>query len=142
MIANEFTVGTQRFMLCPRCQRQFKTCPKCEKSTATRAQETDGIIALFREHLNWQKQKFRDLNSTRSKLMHGNKAVSEEFRQELIKGNGDLRTALLTGYEVLLGFTPGTHPHVLRLLFYSDPSPQLRISFNKAPDDEKGEEGC
>ncbi len=71
MIANDFTVGKQRFMLCPRCQRQFKTCPKCEKSTATRAQETDGIIALFREHLNWQKQKFRDLNSNLDLLRYG-----------------------------------------------------------------------
>ena len=85
--------------------------------------------------------KFKDLNRIRSKLMHGNKPISEEFRQELIAGNGDLRHALVTGYEVLLGFTIGTHPHALRLFFYSDPSPQLRLSFDATPEDETEEEG-
>jgi len=95
---------------------------------------------MFNKHLNWPKEKFRDLNGTRSKLMHGNKPISEEFRRELIEGDADLRKALVTGYEALLGFKIGTHPHALRLFFYSDPSPQLSISFDTAPEEEKGEE--
>jgi hypothetical protein len=137
MIAAEFTEGKQRFMFCHICRTQFETCPNCGKSTATKAQVSDGIINMFDKHLSWPTEKFRDLNSTRSKLMHGNKAISEEFRQELIEGNADLRGALVTGYEVLLGFTVGSHPHALRLFFYSDPSPQLRVSFDIPPEEEE-----
>lgn len=136
MIATEFTVGKQRFMFCHVCDTQFATCPNCGKSTATKAQVSDGIVDMFKKHLGWSKRKFRDLNATRSKLMHGNKAVSEEFRKELIEGNGALRHALTTGYEVLLGFTVGSHPHATRLFFYSDPSPQLRTSFDPSPEEE------
>lgn len=134
MIATEFTEGKKRFMFCHICQTQFETCPNCEKSTETKAQASDGIVNMFDKHLSWPKRKFRDLNGIRSKLMHGNKAISEEFRQELVQGNGDLRQALVTGYEVLLGFTIGTHPQALRLYFYSDPSPQLRLTFDTSPD--------
>jgi Apea-like HEPN len=140
MIAAEFTEGKQKFMFCHICQTQFKTCPNCGKSTATKALVSDGITNMFDKHLNWRKKKFSGLYGTRSKLMHGNKPISEEFRQELIKGNADFRKALVTGYEALLGFTLGTHPHALRLFFYSDPSPQLRLSFDTAPEEEQGEE--
>ena len=136
MIATEFTEGKQRFMFCHVCQTQFETCPSCEQSTATKAQVSDGIVTMFDKHLSWPKRKFRDLNGTRSKLMHGNKPISAQFRQELVEGNGDLRHALVTGYEVLLGFTIGTHPHALRLFFYSDPSPQLHTSFDLPPEEE------
>ncbi len=135
MIATEFTEGKQRFMFCHMCNTQFETCPNCGKSTATKAQVSDGIVNIFKKHLNWPKRRFRDLNGTRSKLMHGNKAVSEEFRKELIKGNGELRHALVAGYEVLLGFTIGSHPEATRLFFYSDPSPQLRTFFNLSPEE-------
>jgi hypothetical protein len=141
MIAAEFAQGKQRFMSCHICRKQFEICPNCGKSTATKAQASDGIITMFEKHLSWPMGKFKDLNRIRSKLMHGNKPISEEFRQELIAGNGDLRHALVTGYEVLLGFTIATHPHALRLFFYSDPSPKLRLSFDATPEDETEEEG-
>ena len=139
MIATRFTEGKHRFMFCHVCDTQFETCPNCGNSTATKAQVSDGIITMFNEHLSWPKSKFRKLNSTRSKLMHGNKAISEEFRRELTEGNGDLRHALVTGFEVLLGFTKGTHPHASRLLFYSDPSPQLCTIFDLPPEEQEGE---
>ncbi len=141
MVATEFTEGKQRFMFCHVCDTQFETCPNCGNSTATKAQVSDGIVNLFNQHLNWPKRKFRDLNGIRSRLMHGNKAISEEFRTELTKGNGDLRHALVTSYEVLLDSTIGTHPQALRLFFYSDPSPQLRTTFDLPPEESEREKG-
>ena len=137
MIATDFTEGKQRFMFCHICDTQFETCPNCGKSTATKAQVSDGIVNMFKKHLSWPKRRFRDLYGTRSKLMHGNKAISEEFRKELIERNGELRHALVTGYEVLLDFTVGSHPHALRLFFYSDPSPQLRTTFDLPPEEKE-----
>jgi Apea-like HEPN len=141
MIATEFSIGKPRFMLCPRCQTNFKECPNCKRSTRMEPQASQGIIALFQKHLNWPKTRFRQLNTIRAKLMHGNKAVSEAFRKELMQGNGVLRTALVAGYEVLLGFKPGSHRFMDRLFFYSDPSPQLRLEFSRPPNDPENELG-
>lgn len=131
MLAPEFAVGESRFMLCPRCQKQFEICPNCNETTESRPQASEGIIALFREHLGWPKKKYRDLNRTRGKLMHGGKPVSESFRHELIDGNGQIMIALLKGYEVLLGASigPETHPLSTRL-FISPWGNQLRTTFS------------
>ncbi len=138
MIATEFAVGESRFLQCPRCQTQFETCPNCEESTEMRPQASHGVIALFRDHLNWEKQKFRALNRTRSKLMHGNSPVTESLRQELVAGSGAISIALVRGYEVLLGIGPGKHPFAPRLELPQAYSARLYTEFSRPSNSDEG----
>jgi hypothetical protein len=136
MIAPEFFDKKPRYMLCPRCQKHVVTCPICEDTTEMEAGVSDGIVNLFQDHLGWTKNKeFRGLNKLRAKLMHGGTPVSEAFRHDLINGNGQLRNALLKGYEVLINpgngpsIGPDTHPLQQRL-FISPWGNQLRTIFS------------
>ncbi len=135
MIASEFAVGKSRYMFCLRCHEQFQTCPNCNETTEMKAGVSEGIIALFDDHLNWPKKTFRALNKFRGRLMHGGTPVSEGFRKELIARNGQVIEALLKGYEVLIGSGNGpsigldTHPLRTRLLILPWGS-QLRTNFS------------
>jgi hypothetical protein len=132
VIGGVFASDKKRHLKCPKCQHEFHTCPECNRSTETRAVASDGIIAMFAEHLGWPKGNFDALNRMRSKLTHGNVDISAEFREELVARTGDLKTAIVRGYEVLLGLPAEGHWFANRVIFPVEQpyATQLRVTFN------------